>query len=488
MRRSRRPLLLASLAAATVLVPTAAVAAHATPPARRAEAPRVVPASDWPTYHHDQGRTADGLIHGTFTSLHPSVTWHLPMQTASQRADQIYASPLVVGSTAFVTTLENRVYAISLATGRVGWSRTLGAAYTPPAGVCGDIRPTVGVVGTPVIDEGRHELYVVADVGTGAGGRSPLHRLFGLSTSTGTVLLDRVVDPPHQQNVYLLERVSLALTKGRVVFGMGGNDGDCGTYHGWVLSVPEYGAGAIDRYEVANQPGDGKGAVWMGGGAPVVDRSGNVYVSDGNGDNTAPTDPFDDSDAVLKLTPTMHLLDYFAPTTWYSDNASDLDLGSGQPELLPNGDVVQVGKTHLAYVLPSSNLGHVNAAVATFPICVGMGADHGGDAMVGGTVVFACGGGLDAAHYSATPPYGTELWSQPIASGPPVYAAGLVWSIQGSHGPTGTSTLYALSPASGAVVLHDAFGAEQNHFPTPAVGDNRIVVASTTAVLAFSPA
>jgi outer membrane protein assembly factor BamB len=484
MRPIRRPLVLTALVLTVAAAPSAAVAATSGPASSH---PAVVPASDWPTYHHDQGRTSDGVIHGTFTTLQPRINWHLPTKTASQQADQIYASPLVVARTAFVTTIENRVYAVSLATGKTVWSRTLGASYTPPTGVCGDVRPTVGIVGTPVIDEGRRELYVVADVGTGPGGHAPVHRLFGLAMASGKTLLNRVVDPPNQQNVYLLERVSLALSKGRVIFGMGGNVGDCGDYHGWVISVPEQGTGAIDRYEVANLAGDGRGAVWMGGGAPVVDKAGNVYVADGNGNHISSGDAFDYSDAVLKLTPTMHLLDYFAPSTWYADNATDQDLGSSEPALLPDGDVVQVGKTHTAYVLPTTNLGHVNPAVLTFPACVGMGAAHGGDAMVGGTMVIACGGGLDAVQYSASPPYGTQQWTQPLTNGPAVYAAGLVWSIAGSAGATGTSTLYAISPSTGAVALHFAFGAEQNHFPTPAIGDNMVVVASTTALLAFPP-
>ena len=40
----------------------------------------------------------------------------------------------------------------------------------------------------------------------------------------------------------------------------------------------------------------------------------------------------------------MQLLDYFAPTTWHADNATDADLGSTPPALLPNGLVVPGGQ------------------------------------------------------------------------------------------------------------------------------------------------
>jgi outer membrane protein assembly factor BamB len=477
-----RPTLVAAAVLALAAVPATSLAA--TPHQSR---PRAVPAADWPTYHHDQQRTGVGVLHGVFTSLHPRVSWHLPQRTVSEQNDEIYASPLVVGTTAFVTTLENRVYAISLRTGHTVWERTLGAAYTPPGSVCGDIGPTIGIVGTPVIDEARGELFAVAAVGYGAGGHVPVHRLFGLSIRTGRLLLDRVVDPPHQQVVYLLERVSLALDAGRVLFGYGGNDGDCGDYHGWVISVPETGSGTIGRFEVGSKPGQGQGAVWMGGGAPVIAKSGAVYVADGNGSATSAGDAFDYSDAVLKLSPTARLLDYFAPATWYSDNAADLDLGSSQPMLLPDGALIQVGKTQTAYVLNPNHLGHINGSVPTFAACSGLGDDHGGDALVGGLVVLACGGGLDAVRYSAGSPYGTEVWNQSASNGPAVYADGHVWTISGSGGSSGSSTLFALNPNTGNVQLQYNFGAEQNHFPTPAIGDNMVVVASTTSLLAFPP-
>ena len=38
----------------------------------------------------------------------------------------------------------------------------------------------------------------------------------------------------------------------------------------------------------------------MGGAAPVVDQSGNVWVATGNGD-AVPGDPYDGSDSVIEL-------------------------------------------------------------------------------------------------------------------------------------------------------------------------------------------
>ena len=67
------------------------------------------------------------------------------------------------------------------------------------------------------------------------------HVLAGLSTSTGKVEMTRDVDPPGADTAALLQRTGLTLAQGRVVFGFGGNDGDCATYRGRVVSVPEAG-------------------------------------------------------------------------------------------------------------------------------------------------------------------------------------------------------------------------------------------------------
>ena len=174
------------------------------------------------------------------------------------------------------------------------------------------------------------------------------HHLVGLNLYTGAVVLDEVIDPAAvAAPAYELQRVSLGLTDGRVIIGMGGNAGDCGTYHGLVISAPEDGS-APSTFTVADRPGDNQGAVWMGGAAPVIDAQGNVWVSTGN---AATGSTPDDSDSVLKLSPTMSLLDSFTPTTWKSDNDTDQDLGSTAPVLLPNGIVFQVGKLRTAYVL-----------------------------------------------------------------------------------------------------------------------------------------
>src|SRR4029077_15349610 len=139
------------------------------------------------------------------------------------------------------------VYALSTTTGAVRWSAHLGRPVPASALPCGNITPTVRLPGTPVIDPASHEIFVVTD--EYLGGR-PAHFLVGLNTATGHRELTRRVDPPGQDPTAILQRTGLTLTNGKVVFGFGGNYGDCSTYRGRLVAVPEAG-GAPAFFTVA---------------------------------------------------------------------------------------------------------------------------------------------------------------------------------------------------------------------------------------------
>ena len=101
---------------------------------------------------------------------------------------------------------------------------------------------------------------------------SPAHQLVGLEHGDRQVELTQNVDPEGSTPAALLQRTGLTLDAGHVVFGYGGNYGDCSTYRGWVMAVPEAG-GAPDAFAVDSAPGESQGAVWMGGAAPMVDAA-----------------------------------------------------------------------------------------------------------------------------------------------------------------------------------------------------------------------
>ncbi|MGH3422360.1 MAG: hypothetical protein ACRDOD_22535, partial [Streptosporangiaceae bacterium] len=103
--------------------------------------------------------------------------------------------------------------------------------------------------------------------------------------------------------------------------------------------------------------------VWMGGSSPVVDPQGNLYVASADGYNLGAGQPYDDSDAVLELSPAMRLESLFYPKDWQTLSADDLDLGTGDPVLV-DGFVFQVGKTDTAYLLRQGHLGGKDGEVA----------------------------------------------------------------------------------------------------------------------------
>ena len=231
-------------------------------------------------------------------------------------------------------------------------------------------------------------------------------------------------------------------------------------------------------FEVDAGAGQLKGAIWMGGAAPLVDSDGNVWVASGNGSVTSGT-VYDNSDSVLKLSPTLQLLRFFAPSDWQSDNAGDHDLGSAAPALLDHGLVLQAGKSQTAYLLtrPLGGIGSQKAQLS--PFC---GGDvDGGNAFVGTVVYSPCRSGVEAVRVSASPPSVSEIWQTPSGSGgPPIVASNSVWTISQA------GELFALDPSTGTVQQQFSIGSVANHFPTPSVGDHLLLAPATDRVFAFA--
>src|ERR1700722_12494632 len=429
--RSVRARRAAVVAACVALVCAGTVAASAA--SARAHAAHLAHAtadSSWTVYH------GNALSTGVSTAL-SSVSLARRAWTSPALSGQVYGEPLVFGADVYVATENDVVYALSAKTGRVVWSRHLASAVPNSKLPCGDIGPVVGITGTPVIDPSRSEIFVVADELINGG---PEHFLEGLSTKNGAIELRERVDPPGSAPAALLQRTGLNLVDGRVVFGMGGNDGDCATYRGRVISVKESGS-SPDIFTVDSHAGDSQGAIWMGGAAPVVDAKGNVWVSVGNGSVHSSGQAYDDSDSVLELGSTERLEQYFAPSSWASDNASDYDMTTA-PVLLADGQVVLAGKSPTVYLLNAKHLGGIGRQEASLSSVCSNDID-GGSAIIGATVYLPCLNGPVALRTAQSPPSMRVLWQASVGGGPPIVAAGLVWTV-GKDG-----VLYGLDTATG---------------------------------------
>lgn len=435
----------------------------------------------WTTYRHDAART--GIDPDSTSPLTPAEAWQTPALDG-----EVYGQPLVYGSDVYVATENDTIYELDAATGAVQWMSHLATPEPSSAAACGDISPSIGITSTPVIDPSTNRIYAVGAV-SAAG--TVHHELFALDLTSGQPApgFPIVVDPPYPAGgsaVNQLQRPGLALDGGRILIGYGGNDGDCGTYWGWLVSAPTDGSSGLAYFQA--DPDYHGGAIWGSGNAPPVDASGNVFVATGNGMGNSSSNP-EYGESVVKLNASASPLDWWAPTNWRSLDSSDGDLGSSMPTLLPGGYVFQTGKDNNGYLLNGGALGGVSAPVAQVSgLC--SGGSFGGSVYnpSDSTIYVACNGGLKALSLgSGSPPslaVNAGFVAPTGATGPPMIAGGLIWVTNYL-----TGTLYGLDPNSGAVVSQFSIpesGANVNHFATPSAGGGQLFVGSGDQVTAYT--
>ncbi len=297
----------------------------------------------------------------------------------------VYGSPLIMSNVTingtaqdvvYVATENDSVYAFnadSYGTGAPLWQVSLLKSGETPI-TDGPIQPVEGVTSTPVIDPHTGTLYVVSAQKSSGGSSFRLNALditTGTQKSGGPVTINASVAATNSDAVNgvqtldtsCIQRAALLLANGNVYIGFGG----CHT--GWLLA---YSASNLKQVGVFNASpnlnGEGKyasaGGVWMGGGGPVADSSGNVYITTGNG-------PWDGEtafgDSVLKFGPkpvsgsngTMQPIDYFTPSIYQYMDCNDADLAAGGLLLVPGSTtLIAGGKTGTLYLVDSTSLGH----------------------------------------------------------------------------------------------------------------------------------
>lgn len=424
----------------------------------------------WTTYHYDASRS--GIDPDSTSPVTPTQAWQ-----STTLDGAVYGEPLVYGTRVYVATENDTVYALDSSSGAIVWQKHLATAVDAGQLPCGDIGPTVGITSTPVIDPSTGRIYVVADTWDGNNAASIAHEMYALNLSDGSVAVGPVtVDPPSPPSgdtpAYQLQRTSLALDDGKVIIGYGGNAGDCGSYHGWLVAVPE-GGGTLQAFEVDSQSGDTQGAIWASGNAPAIDSQGDIWIATGNGNSTS----FDYSESVIKLDPSnMSVLDWWAPSDWSSLDSGDADLGSTMPLLLPDGLVFEIGKQGVGYLLNASNLGHTGATpVYEANVCNG---SWGGGIYYNGVIYIACSDGMYALQLDTTTKTFAPLsgWTvDPNAISPPIEAGGLIWSADYDG-----SNLYGLDPSTGAETFVSGNLNGFEHFATPSAGGGLLFVANQT--------
>jgi len=386
----------------------------------------------------------------------------------------------------------------------------------------GDITPEVGVIGTPVIDPSSGTLYVVSksvsanqstfyqrlhaiDITTGEEKTGSPVVIAGMFPGTGSGG-STVVFSPQQEN----QRPGLALANGVIYIGWSSHE-DASPWFGWLMGYT-YNGSAFSQTAVLNTtPNLGQGGIWMGGGAPAVDSSNNLYVLTGNGgfDANATSGKTDDyGDTLLKMTAQLAVTSYFTPSDQAADDADDHDFGSGGTAVvadLPAGSTLQHlimggGKDGNLYVLNRDTLGGFGDSEAVQEIALGHGMFSTGAYWNQTFFVVPAGGALTAFALNPTAPAGSMFTSAGTApssiswpgSTPSVSAQGasngIVWAqdnslycTKQSHG-CGSTVLHAYNAANVAselwnssMVAADAPG-NAVKFTVPTVANGKVYV------------
>ena len=361
-----------------------------------------------PMWHVDSSRTG---LNPNETSLTPS---NVSAQTfgklfSYQIDGYAYAAPLIMSNITingaahnvmYVATEHDTVYAFdadNYGTGTPLWQTSLLQTSETPM-TDGPIQPYQGVTSTPVIDTSTNTIYVVSaqtlsgnatfrlnalDITTGLPKYgSPVTvtaEVYGTNTDAGKN------GDEDKLTTSCVQRAALLVANSNVYIAFGG------CHSGWLLSYNETTLAQTGMFDMSpDYDGEGAyasaGGVWMGGGGPIVDANGNIFIVTGNGPfdrvtvpTTSPSNPTSPpatpsgawADSVLKFnkTPSNGMLvldDYFTPADYQFMDCNDSDLASGGllmvPSLsgAPGPQFVTGGKMGKLYFLNAANLGKEN--------------------------------------------------------------------------------------------------------------------------------
>jgi hypothetical protein len=288
------------------------------------------------------------------------------------------------------------------------------------------------------------------------------HELAALDLATGRVQWRRGIDPPRADPKVHQQRGALALANGRVYVPYGGLNGDCGNYHGYILSVTTRGGGR----RTFRTP-SGEAGIWSPGGESQQD--GSILTATGNG--TGPG--FGLQNAVVRLSPTLSRRGFWAPADWSGLSGSDTDVGSISPIGLPGGRVFQSGKNGVGYVL-GRGLGGIGRERFKRHIC---GGAYGAPALAGSTLLVPCIDSLVALRLSGD--RFSVAWSDDGKAGTPVVAGDSVLYVQDQ------SRLRVVGLANGSERASDDLGANENSFPSPGVSGDLVVAPAGDAIIGY---
>ncbi|HEX8764327.1 MAG TPA: hypothetical protein VF740_04165 [Candidatus Acidoferrum sp.] len=507
-------------------------------PALSGSPPGPPSSTDVITYHYDNQRTGQNSKETTLTTSNVNSTTFGKIGEFSVDGQidgqALFLSQLAIPGQGnkdvlYVATENDTVYAvdgqsISGNTATVLWKTSVlssgeSAATSLP---CGNIFPK-GITATPVIDRSRNAIYVEAMSQDSSG--NIIHRLHALNLTNGNELFGgpttiTATSPGTGGNsiggvVTFLpsvqhERAAL-LESGNIIHtAWSGMYGDCGEYSAWVMA---YDAGTLKLTSAIDLvPDNHGGGMWMGGGGPAADASGNVYVISGNGFGDTPGTNGSFGNSFVRLTTSggLKVGDYFTPFNTLSEDNADADFGSAGPLLLPDLTDASGTTRHLAvgagkdgnlYVLNRDNLGQFNSANNNVyqQFTLSSGENHSSPVFFNNTVYV----GPTNSALKAFPVSNAKLATSPSSQSAHIFggngtiasisangnAQGIVWALDWSAG-----TLFAYDSTDLTKELYDSNQAASNrdhfspvggHFITPMVVNGRVYIGTKSSVAVF---
>src|ERR1043165_8017305 len=143
-------------------------------------------------------------------------------------------------------------------------------------------------------------------------------------------------------------------------------------YHGWVFKYTYNGSGFTQDNVFCTTPHGGLGGIWQTGNGPMADAAGNIYVVVGNGVFNQSTNPPSYGMCILKLSPSLQVLDWFATSNELDFSNQDADTGNTGVAMIPGTDRMLTAGTKYgrAHLLDSNNLGHIGATPSSPDTCL----------------------------------------------------------------------------------------------------------------------
>ena len=402
-----------------------------------------------------------------------------------------------------------------------------------------DIKPNVGIIGTPVIDRAGGTIYLVAKSKTTSGAITFHQRLHALNIANGAEKLNGPTNieatvPGSGQGGKTVtfnpllnnQRASLLLAptpsgiSASSVFIAWASHGDLGKYHGWFMGY--------DASDIAKQTGawtvtanGERGGIWMSGGGISSDNEGNIFLAAGNGTYDANAKGPDYGDSALRFTLTskgLVVADSFTPDDQHRLDLADNDMGASAMVLLPtqSGSIphlaVTADKSGTIYLIDRDKMGGYSTSRDDSVENFGDGgyAIHSSFAFFNDAIYTAPDRGpLQAWAFDPT----SELFStspdsrssidfgckscDPAGSTPSISANGkangIVWALDNSHYYNLPAVLHAYPAGDLATELYFSEEAPKGRdaaaiaikFTTPTIASGRVYVGGRNAVTVY---